>query len=117
MGTRYNTGKHSWKYGEQLNGGTWHIKLGPCPKCGYPTFDYGGGWRCLNLDCFNSENNPISSLGPRPEWWNTDIVVRMDGNAWHAYKKGFKNLQESISGFGETPKDAVINLKNNRTKE
>lgn len=107
--------KGGWNYGERFyhstKHGDYHHYLGPCPKCGTVCFDYGGGWRCLNYDCNNSANNPVSNLGPRPDWWNTNILVKMDGNAWCAHYTDFVDLQESKAGFGGTPDEAIKNLK------
>jgi hypothetical protein len=106
---KYNNGKTSWEHGEAASNyhNEWHKKLGPCPECGSPTFDYGGGWRCFGSDCFNSPSNPISNLGPAPSWWNSGINVIKDGNAWVAHGPEFVNLQESHVGFGNTPREAV----------
>lgn len=102
---------NKWEYGEKMTGhNEWHKYLGPCPSCGNRTFDYGGGWRCLEPYCFNNHTNPISNLGAAPSWWNTDINVAKDGNAWIAFKDGFINLQESEAGFGENPNEAVKSL-------
>lgn len=102
-----------WTFGGKMPGyNEWHSYLGPCPKCGFRCFDYGGGWRCLDPDCDNSFTNPTSSLGSRPSWWNTGIHVKKDGNAWCAHHSDFTNLQESVSGWGESPGEAVKNLLN-----
>ncbi len=37
----------------------------------------------------------------------------LDGNAWCATLDGFVNLQESVAGFGDTPRAAVANLLEN----
>ena len=36
-----------------------------------------------------------------------------DGNMWCATEPGFKNLQESTAGFGETQESAVADLNRN----
>jgi len=38
----------------------------------------------------------------------------MDGDAWCATLDGFVNLQESVAGFGKTPRDAVSDLLQNK---
>jgi hypothetical protein len=101
---------HKWQMGDEIPG-EWHKLLGPCPDCGAATFDYGGGWRCLALYCRNNVDNPAPNVGPRPEWWDENINVFMDGNAWCATYDDFQNLQESIAGFGDTPSEAVKELK------
>lgn len=108
--TTYNTGECRWTYGSELPG-DWHRRKGPCPLCGTPTFNYGGGWRCMALYCNNNENNPAPSVGAEPTWWNTGIQVKKDGNAWFAHNADFINLQVSVSGWGKTPGEAVDNLK------
>jgi len=112
MNKRYNI-KYSWTYNDDtdyVNGWPQHKLLGPCPICGTPTFDYGGGWRCNKSECYNSANNPIPNLGPRPAWWNSNINIGKDGNEFTAYKDDFINVQESPIGFGNTVQDAVDNL-------
>jgi hypothetical protein len=106
---KYNNGTTTWKYGENRNAyhDDWHKLLGPCPDCGTPCFDYGGGWRCGAIYCSNNVNNPSGNLGPAPAWWNKGINVIKDGNAWCAHGEDFINLQESNAAFGETPKEAV----------
>jgi len=37
-------------------------------------------------------------------------TVQLDGNSWCATGKGFKNLQESPAGFGDSPVVALENL-------
>lgn len=106
---RYNTCKSQWNHGEKMHGSS-HVLLGPCPICGDPTFDYGGGWRCCALYCANSASNPVSSLGPRPDWWPT-VNVFIDGNKWCATFLDFDNLQESPAGFGDSPHEAVKALR------
>jgi len=115
MNTTYNpTGKFSWQFGEKMPGyNEWHKYLGPCPDCGSPCFDYGGGWRCLDYRCFRSANNPAPNVGAAPDWWNTNIVVKEDGHLWCAHLDDFVNLQESPSGFGTDPTAAVKNLRQN----
>lgn len=101
----YDTGKAQWTHGQAMPN-SWHVLLGPCPACGSPTFDYGGGWRCRELHCLFSAGNPVPNLGPRPDWWPI-IDVRMDGSAWCATFLDFKNIQESPAGFGDSPREAV----------
>lgn len=38
------------------------------------------------------------------------IIIVADGNMYCAYFEDFKNLQESIAGFGENPLIALSNL-------
>ncbi len=113
MPTKYNPHrKGGWQYGEQMPGyNEWHKLLGPCPLCGTPCFDYGGGWRCLAMYCNNNVGNPAPSVGPIPEWWNTNILIDKDGQMWCAHYDDFINLQESVAAFGETPDDAVKSLR------
>ena len=109
--THYNNGKTKWHYKERMKGrDEWHSFLGPCPFCGTPTFDYGGGWRCLAMYCNNNTSNPIGTLGKEPEWWNTGMQVFMDGDTWCAVGKDFIDLQSSNAGFGNTPQKAVDEL-------
>lgn len=103
----YATGKMTWTHGSRMPYDRRHCLLGPCPVCGGPTFDYGGGWRCLGNYCSCSYSNPAPSVGPVPHWWNADINVFLDGDAWCATKDDFVNLQESPAGFGKTPREAV----------
>lgn len=113
MATKYNPfSDKGWEYGEKLHGrDEWHKHLGPCPKCGTACFDYGGGWRCMAMYCSNNASNPASNFGPLPEWWNTNILVKKDGDAWCAHYDDFIDLQESVSGFGNTPQMAIDQLK------
>lgn len=115
--TKYNPFNRDggWTYGERFYRSThrWDYAhyLGPCPQCGTACFDYGGGWRCLSRYCFNSASNPIPNLGPRPDWWNTNILVEKDGNAWCAHYDDFINLMESPCEFGSTPQEAIDKLR------
>lgn len=109
----YVTGKETWRHGQPCdyeNGIAYHKLLGPCPQCGNPTFDYGGGWRCKDPYCRCSYTNPIPNMGPAPDWWDTDINVILDGQSWCARRDNFVDLMESPVGFGRTPKEAVENL-------
>lgn len=122
MGTKYDTGKQQWEHGravewESYDGGPSRWLLGPCPICGSSTSSYGGGFSCHNDYCPCSANNFVRSAGPMPDWWNTGINVMLDGNAWCAYGPGFINLQESVAGFGDTPRDAVNDYRANLAKE
>jgi len=113
MNTEYKTGQATWTHGEKMQGyNEWHSHLGPCPACGTITFDYGGGWRCMAQHCFNNASNPVGNLGPSPAWWNTGIQVMKDGTAWCAHDKDFINIQESHTGWGDTPQKAVDNFFN-----
>ena len=110
-GRLYNTGKHMWRHGEPYrydNGKVTHRKLGPCPQCGFPTVEYGGGFSCNNRYCRNSSFIfACKTIDDVPDWWDKNINVALDGNAWCAYDDDFIDLQESIAGFGDTPRDAV----------
>lgn len=114
--TKYTPfGKDGWTYGEPLPGyNEWHRYLGPCPSCGSPCYDYGGGWRCLADYCFNNASNPAPNVGNAPDWWNTNVLVEKDGNMWVAHYDDFINLQESPAGWGKNPQEAVneLNLSN-----
>ena len=115
MGTMYDTGKHRWEYGQPIyqDGQAVRWLLGPCPKCGSVTSTYGGGYSCHNDHCPHSADNFACNAGPKPDWWNTDIRVFLDGNAWCATGAGFQNLQESPAGFGDSPATAVADLRHN----
>jgi hypothetical protein len=39
-----------------------------------------------------------------------DIEIVLDGDAWCAYRKPFRNLQEDDAGFGDTPQTALTAL-------
>jgi hypothetical protein len=114
MSKAYETGKGSWTHGQGTdyqNGIAFHRLLGPCPDCGTSTFDYGGGWRCNDPYCNKSYTNPAPNVGKAPDWWETDINVYLDGNAWCATGEGFTNIQESPCGFGRSPQEAVDKLR------
>lgn len=116
MATKYNPfGEGGWEYGERFQRSTrqWDYAhyLGPCPNCGVVCFDYGGGWRCMGMYCSKSVSNPAPNVGTAPDWWNTNILVKKDGNAWCAHYDDFINLQESVAAYGDTPQEAVNNLK------
>ena len=42
------------------------------------------------------------------------ITVQQDGNQWVAHGEDFVNLQESISGWGDTPEIAISNYRSSR---
>jgi hypothetical protein len=113
MSKQYDTGKGKWRYGEpcdyHMGKPTRHLR-GPCPKCGTSTRDYGGGWICNGLYC-------TAMSFHEPEWWNTDIDIKLDGNCWCATYGDFIDLQESPAGFGCTPHHAVIDLRKEFLKE
>lgn len=115
MGTIYDTGKHRWEHDQPIyqNGQAVRWLLGPCPKCGSVTSTYGGGYSCHNDHCPHSANKFACNAGPLPDWWNTDVRVFLDGNAWCATGAGFQNLQESPAGFGDSPAAAVANMRHN----
>lgn len=106
----YDTGVQQWAFGEPCdyrNGVAFHRLKGPCPLCGTPTFDYGGGWRCLALYCYCNADNPAPTVGAEPDWWFDGTRVFKDGDSWCATRADFVNLQESPVGFGDSPKAAV----------
>jgi hypothetical protein len=111
----YDTGGgRTWQHGQPTdfhNGVATRVLLGPCPDCGTACRDYGGGWRCMALYCANSASNPAPNVGPQPDWWDTNINVVKDGNAWCAHFDDFINLQESIAAYGDTPQQAVDELR------
>lgn len=109
--TTYNTGRDNWTHGDRMLSSAWHRFKGPCPRCGYRTFDYGGMWACVNYRCASSPEHIVCNAGPEPAWWNTDIQVTLDGDSWCAVGAGFLNIQESPCGFGDTPDLAVRNLR------
>ena len=118
----YDTGKCQWSYGTPIRFDSWdrspsHWMRGPCPNCGSPTSTYGGGWACHDDYCPSSANQFACSAGPAPDWWETQVNVFRDGDAWCATLDGFVNLQESVAGFGETPHDAVYDLSQNIADE
>lgn len=113
---RYDTGRHKWTYREPVDfcyGQPTRWLLGPCPQCGFPTSTYGGSYSCHNGDCPKAACNYACNPGPIPDWWEQGIAVFMDGNMWCATAPGFINLQESPAGFGETPRQAVDELREN----
>lgn len=115
---RYSTGLCEWEFGTAIRWDSWnhaasHWMRGPCPNCGSPTSTYGGGWSCHNDYCPTSADNFACSSGPAPKWWETQINVFRDGDAWCATEDGFVNLQESRAGFGKTPDEAVTELMQN----
>lgn len=109
----YDTGISKWRYGEKRierwygTSPFYREMYGPCPACGYPTMDYGGGWSCNAIYCAYSSHSFTTSAGPAPKWWNTDIRVKLDGDSWCAFRVPFTNLQECPAGFGDTPQKAV----------
>jgi hypothetical protein len=64
-----------------------------------PTFEMSNSDEILNL-------KEILEL-------KSNIIIDKDGSSYHARFKDFKNLQESISGFGNSPKKAEKELYNN----
>lgn len=76
------------------------------------TSTYGGGFDCHNNYCQNSASIfSHHTADDWPDWWNSDIDVKLDGDAWCATGSGFVNLQESDAGFVATPADAVRALR------
>ena len=117
MGTIYDTGKHVWEHDEPIyqDGQIVRRLLGPCPTCGSVTSTYGGGYSCHNDYCLHSAYNFVCNAGPKPEWWDTDIRVFLDGSSWCAVGAGFENLQESPAGFGDSPATAVDDLRHKKS--
>jgi hypothetical protein len=116
MAKLYNTGKHRWEHGQPVAWESWDRSpsrwlLGPCPACGSVTSSYGSKYSCHNDYCPNSADNFVCSPAPTPDWWETDIDVKLDGNAWCATGAGFVDLQESPAGFGDSPREAVADLR------
>lgn len=107
--TTYRTGKNSWTHDTPVyqNGVAVRWLLGPCPSCGSVTSTYGGSYSCHKDHCQHNAEVFACNAGPKPHWWNSDIQVYMDGDAWCAVGDGFINLQESPAGFGKTPSEAV----------
>lgn len=105
-GKLYDTGEMTWTHVEGGN-------LGPCRICGVVTMERAGiGWRCLNDSCRMSEAKASpSAYHCIPDWWDSDINVKMDGDQWCAFRDDFVDLQESDAGFGDSPEEAVENLR------
>lgn len=107
MTTTYDTGKHRWEHDQPIyqEGQVVRRLLGPCPTCGSVTSSYGGGYSCHNDYCPHSCNNFACNAGPRPDWWNTDIRVFLDGAEWCAtgaggnYTARGKSYRECIDRF------------------
>lgn len=110
-GREYDTGIRRWRYGSPAtyeDGRVLSSLLGPCPRCGYPTKEYGGGFSCRNSNCLNSAMLFTVHTADRwPDWWNEDIFVKLDGDSWFAYGPDFVDIQESTVGWGDTPNEAV----------
>jgi hypothetical protein len=118
MGQQYYNGRTHWEFGTPIYsyGQVVRTILGPCPSCGSVTSTYGGGYSCHNDYCQHSASVFACNAGPKPDWWNTEIRVFRDGNAWCAVGAGFTNIQESDAGFGDTPQAAVDDLKRPNSK-
>lgn len=65
----------------------------------------------------NPPKEEIETLASRWELNTDKIIIEMDGNAWCAHRDDFINLQESISGWGDTPEEALISLLKEETFE
>lgn len=113
MSKLYDIGSCSWYHGQPDRGASnpSAVLLGPCPECGCATFTYGGGWRCTQPYCSKSYSNPAPTVGPKPDWWETNINVSRDGDMWMASLDGFINIQESACEFAPTPQEAVDKLR------
>lgn len=105
-GKLYDTGEMTWTHGEGGN-------LGPCRACGTMTMERAGiGWRCLNDSCRMSEANASpSAYHFVPNWWDSDINIKKDEKQWVAFRDGFVDLQESDAGYGDSPEEAVGDLR------
>lgn len=110
---RYDTGNNIWNHGEAVD---WHPNrvvarslLGPCPDCGSMTSTYGSAYSCHNQYCHNSASRFACSPAATPDWWNTDINVKLDGDQWCAYRDGSDNTKSKI-GRGVSPRNAVNDL-------
>jgi hypothetical protein len=117
-GKIYDTGKYKWMHGRPTewaaNRAVLRELLGPCPECGSCTTNYGTAYSCVDPYCRNSANQFVTApIDKIPDWWQTQVNVYLDGNAWCATLDGFVNLQESVAGFGDTPRGAVANLLEN----
>ena len=117
-GKIYDTGKYKWMHGRPTewaeNRAVLRELLGPCPECGSCTTNYGTAYSCVDPYCVNSANQFVTApIDKTPDWWQTQVNVFLDGNAWCATLDGFVNLQESVAGFGDTPRAAVANLLEN----
>ncbi len=114
----YDTGKAKWRHGTPRdwaeNRAVLRELLGPCPHCGSITMNYGSSYSCVDDYCRNSASCFVTGpIDKQPDWWQTQVNVFLDGNAWCATLDGFVNLQESVAGFGKTPAEAVANLLEN----
>jgi len=112
--TQYDTGADSWAF-LCVKDAT-HNYLGPCPACGSRTYEYGGGYACVKMYCPRHVSNIVCNNGPMPDWWDTDILIYMDGDEWCAVGDGFVNIQESTVGFGSTPQEAVEHYRCERSE-
>ena len=112
MNTLYDNGKYKWRHGDPIysDGRITHRMLGPCPRCGAATRSYGSAYTCHSDYCQNSSFVFACRPDPAPEWWNTGVSVKKDGDSWCATGEGFINLQESHAGFGDSPNEAVKEL-------
>lgn len=99
----YNTGRDKWTHGERNSEGRRY--LGPCPICGSRTLDHGGPWFCQNpRGCTQARPRAPMIV---PSWWNTNVVVRLDGVAWCASRTD----KPMLTAYGNTPAAAVANLQ------
>lgn len=91
--------KHIWPFDEEDREGAWNILVEA---------------QALGLD-----KNRVDELVQK--WSCTDedaniyadrvgCKLQLDGNSWHAMRNDFLNLQESLSGFGDSKLDAMSNL-------
>ena len=100
--------KNEWR---RKNGYVPNPKRIICMTCGGRTHNYGGFERCNDNHCGGGNSHENSQY---------DIEYVKDGNMWNARMPNFINLQESISGFGNTPllalKDLKTNIKNGERK-
>jgi len=107
-------------------------------KCSVPMWSNGGDAGFCNEESYGFRPECKTIPGP---WWDRGNETRVDGrysgyvpglacpchggpdtrtfkdgNMWCAVYPNFINLQESASGFGETPETARLDLKKARGK-
>ena len=112
MNTSYNNGKQQWSHNDPIykDGRVVRRMLGPCPRCGSATSQYGSAYSCHNQYCHNSYGIFACRPDSAPKWWNTGVNVIKDGDSWCATNEDFINLMQSDAGFGDSPNSAVADL-------
>jgi hypothetical protein len=86
---------------ERLQGHKRYLKIDHDKGCNYSTL----------LESLDIAINAVQNCN------SEKINLILDGNLWCAYRDGFINLQESNAGFGDTPNDAINDLKSIECKE